>query len=125
MMLFFAGCARDLGLASVSGRVQFKGEDIKEGSIQFFTPGQPPTVAGGAVIRDGKYELPREHGLKPGVYLVRISATERTETPPPKDSPAMPAIRSRERIPDKYNTHSTLKVEIAVGHAGPIDFSLD
>jgi hypothetical protein len=116
------GCGRGDGFGAVSGSVTFQGKPLEEGTIQFYTPDEPPTLAGGAAIVAGKFELPREHGLKPGSYLVRISSTERTEIPA-KGGIAMPGFRTRERIPAKYNTESTLKADIA--QPGPLQFSLD
>jgi hypothetical protein len=118
------GCSGNGGYEAVSGSVTFQGQPLKEGSIQFFTPGEPPTVAGGAAIVDGKYAIPGEHGLKPGSYLVRISSTERTERAS-RDGVAMSGFKIRERLPAKYNSECTLKVEIGAGQRGPVDFTLD
>jgi hypothetical protein len=76
------------------------------------------------MIADGKYTVPKEHGLKPGKYLVRISSTERVPNPNQTES-SMNPFRARERLPAKYNTDSILTVEVRAGEHGPFNFDLD
>lgn len=118
----FVGCARDDGYLPVAGRVQFRGEDLKEGTIQFYYTGEKSAVCAGTSIKAGKYEIPKEHGLKPGTYLVRISATEPVEG---RGTGGMNPFLSRESIPARYNTHSTLTVDVRAGERGTFDFNLE
>jgi hypothetical protein len=122
LILVLAGCAHDDGYQPVSGTIRFKGEPVKLGSIQFYRTGAETGVCGGTGIKDGKYEVPKEHGLKPGTYLVRISATEKVEG---KARDEMNPFLSRETLPAKYNTQSNLTVEVRAGERGQFDFDLD
>lgn len=121
--LFLSGCGSSgNGYQAVTGTVKFQGQPIQEGAIQFCTDSKPPIVHGGAMIRDGKYQLPRDHGLAPGNYLVRITSTERIDNPD-KAKNEMAPFFTRERIPTKYNIKSELKVEVASGK--PTEYNID
>lgn len=118
------GCGRTgSSYQEVTGKVTFQGELIKEGAIQFFTDGAQPAVCGGAMIRDGNYQLPAEHGLNPGCYLVRISSAERIDNPD-KAQAEMSPFWTRERIPAKFNTESKLKIEFQAGQPAQFIFNL-
>jgi hypothetical protein len=101
----------------------FEGKPLDEGTIQLFSPGGLPTPVAGARIVAGKYEIPRDHGVPPGTYLVRISSTEREEIPA-KGNVAMSSFRIRERIASRYNTSSTLSV-VVPATGGSSDFNLE
>src|SRR5262245_31204401 len=64
------------GRMEIAGTVKLKGSPIKDGAIVIFEPlekqetGANVTVTGGS----GAYAIPRSAGLKPGKYLVRITA---------------------------------------------------
>ncbi len=77
----------------------------------------------GALIRDGKYQIPREQGLPIGIYRVEISSLEPTPTPTgaPGSDPAPPA---KERIAAEYNAKSNLKIEITVEKENRFDFQV-
>lgn len=109
---------------AVSGVVTFQGKPIQEGAIQFFTLGDQPVVCGGAMIRDGAYELPRDHGLPPGAYLVRISWPERIPIPEEEQDPMNP-FRTRELIPAKFNTESQLKIDVRSDQPAQFNFDLE
>ncbi|OAI38680.1 hypothetical protein AYO40_01615 [Planctomycetaceae bacterium SCGC AG-212-D15] len=107
----------------VSGLVTFQGEPISDGSIQFLTGDTQLAPVGGSMIRDGEYLLPQDHGLKPGTYVVRISAPQRVPNPHREDEMS-PAFLSRERIPATFNTKSTLRIEVRAGEPSQFDFDL-
>jgi hypothetical protein len=71
----------------------------------------------------GQYEIPREQGLVPGKYRVRITAG--TPTPPiaPGELPGPSGGTSKERIPAKYNVRSD--IEATVTAAGPNTFNYE
>jgi hypothetical protein len=75
------------------------------------------------MIQEGVYEVPKEHGLRPGTYLVRISSTEKD--PNVKGGSALNPVLVRESIPASYNEESKLKVEIVTGGLRQFDFDLD
>lgn len=111
------------GQQAVSGVVTFQGNKIPDGSVQFCTDSTPSVVRGGAMIRDGGYQVPGEHGLTPGNYIVRITSAERIDNPD-KAKNEMSPFFTRERIPAKYNTESQLKIEVRADKPTKFDFDL-
>jgi len=119
-----SGCGGSAnGYQAVSGAVTFQGKPVQDGAIQFCTDGAQRVVCGGAMIRDGKYQLPREHGLKPGSYLVKISSAQRIANPD-KAQAEMNPFRTRELIPAKFNTNSELKIEVRADEPAQFNFDL-
>ncbi len=123
LTLLLSGCNGGDGYEAISGKVTFRGTPLKQGSIQFFSLGEQSIPCAGAMIRDGVYQVPKEHGLKPGTYLVKISSTERD--PNVKGGSTLNPGLVRERIPASYNKESTLKVEIVTGGRRQFDFDLN
>jgi hypothetical protein len=120
-----SGCGgSDDGYQAVSGMVTFQGNLVPEGTIQFFTKGAQPVVCGGAMIRDGAYHLPREHGLAPGSYLVRINSPERIAVPGNVKDEMMAPFQTRDRIPAKFNTDSAINIKILAGTPAQFNFDL-
>ena len=126
---FIAGCggpADELPRQAVGGSVRFKGEPLKEGSIQFqpTSPGEA-TAAGGPIV-DGKYSIARSEGLVPGTYQVIISGIKAeavaTKSEMPGDS--KPAPVAKDPIPVEYNARSKLTAEIKKDAANQFDFDL-
>lgn len=115
------GCSAQDGYREVAGSVTFEGQPVTDGTIQFFNDETKPVMLGGALIRNGDYRLPREHGLKPGRYLVRISWREAYTDAKAK---AAVGVKSRERIPAKYNSETTLKVEVRGSEPAHFNFDL-
>jgi hypothetical protein len=122
--LVVAGCSdADGGRLAVSGTVKFKGETLKAGIISFEPLDNQDTFSG-APIENGRYEIPRPQGLKPGKYRVRVSAgdgvtpaiiagakeKDNAEAAGPGGSTN---IISRELIPPSWNTQSKQEVTIA------------
>ena len=123
------GSRNPLGRRAVSGRVTFAGEPLDQGTISF-EPQQQPGFAGGAVILDGRYDVPADKGLPPGKYLVRIYSTEGGGVTRPAAGPPGPAapgaadgLHQAERIPAEFNDRSTHVVEVAAD--GPNQFDFD
>jgi hypothetical protein len=120
--LVLVGCGKGDGFQSVSGSVTFGGQPIEEGAIQFFTAGPSPYPVAGAMIKEGKYMVPADHGLKPGNYGVRISSTIKAKNTGP--AAEMNPFIAKELIPAHYNTQSTLSIDIAAGANDNADFHL-
>jgi hypothetical protein len=116
------GCAnRDPRLA-VSGTVKFKGERLDQGRIEFHPEGGKGTMSGD-VIQHGRYSIPRDKGLAPATYEVRIFSYD--EKAPKLDAiPGEPGLGFKERIAKKYNVESTLKADVKPGQT-TFDFSVD
>jgi hypothetical protein len=121
--LFLVGCAGDDGYQAISGRVNFKGTPLKQGSIQFCSLGEKSSPCAGAMIQDGTYHVPRDHGLVPGTYLVKISSAEKDETA--KGGSTLNPVLVQERIPPLWNKESTHKVEIVAGGSRQFDFDIE
>src|SRR3954454_15409613 len=69
-----AGCNNDpLGRYAISGTVNVDGAPLASGHISF-QPTDGQATSGGAVVRGGKYTVPREGGLVAGKYRVAINA---------------------------------------------------
>ena len=119
------GCAEAKdphGRQALVGAVVFQGQPLDTGSIKFL-PAETTGLSAGALIRSGKYEIPREQGLVPGTYRVLISALEPTPTPTgaPGSDPAPPA---KERIPDEFNVDTRLTIEVKADQDNRFDFTI-
>lgn len=102
---------------SVSGKVKYAGEAVKTGSLRFDPVGDTPGEVGKAQITNGEYKIPRDAGMKAGKFLVSIYATRETGksvTPAEKleGGSGGPMKEVVQYIPSKYNTKSTLTVEL-------------
>ncbi len=119
------GCGGDPnGPQRVSGRVTFRGEPLDQGVIAFVDPSNS-VQAGGALVRDGKYDIPAEHGLTPGKYQVTISSPSGSSVTPEEYAAGKTAMTSQERIAAKYNSESTLEAEVTAGGTNQFDFEVD
>ena len=109
----------------VSGEVTLDAQPLDDASIQFSSVPGATASASGAVIVDGKYDIPAEHGLLPGTYDVRIFAP----LPLKPDPNAPPGLYSflppEERVPAKYNIHTELKAEVARDSDNRFNFELE
>jgi hypothetical protein len=125
VLLVFAGCGSDpIGRHGVSGTVTVDGAPLAQGNISFQpTEGQP--TMGGAVVKGGKYAVPKDGGLVPGKYRVSINAPVpgtgggAAEGAMPGDPPAAP----KEMIPKSWNTESSHYIEVK--KQGPFVFPLE
>lgn len=113
---FFAvGCSDEgAGRLAVKGTVTFQNTPLDKGNIQFEKVDKENPHRGGATIEAGRFAIPRNQGLKPGTYLVRISAadaTQKEENQAPGDSRQL----AKDRIPPEWNTNSTQKIEVKDG----------
>jgi hypothetical protein len=125
LLLALAGCAADDGRLSVSGEISLQGAPLSHGSIEFLYTGDRKGAAGGAMIKDGKYVVPKEHGLQPGVYRVVITSPPTSETS--TEAPGMGKPRTGpppDRIPAAFNTESEVTVEVKPGQPNVFDFKI-
>lgn len=79
------------------------------------------------IIADGRYAIPKQYGLVPGKYIVRITASRPTGELAATDSflTEDTSLEINEQfLPSKYNTASTLTVEIAGADQVTHDFAL-
>jgi hypothetical protein len=120
-----SGCGAEGKRRALGGSVTFQGQPLDQGSITFLTTVDPPGPVCGALIRAGRYEIPASQGLEPGTYRVAISSPVPGGTRSPAEVAAGASARARERIPPKYNSPSTLTVEITAGGTNRFDFDLE
>jgi hypothetical protein len=72
------GCSRRDGRLAVSGAVTIDDKPLETGSIRFQPVDINKATGSGAIVRNGKYSVPADHGLTPGKYLVTVQASEKT-----------------------------------------------
>jgi hypothetical protein len=125
-LLLAGGCGGGTGRYEISGTVRFRGQPLDEGSI-LFHPVSPDLSGSGAPVRQGKYVVPKSHGLAPGVYEVRITSGERgtdiRKEMDPEQAGGEPYPIAKERLPPRYNAKSELKIEVK--DSGPFTFDFD
>lgn len=126
LALLLAGCgAGDAGRASVSGKVTYDGEPVKQGQIVFEPLGSGRL--GIAQIGDGVFSMPPQQGPTPGKYTVRITA----ERPTGKTTQALASSGGggsvdvyEQFIPAKFNERSELTTEFDEKSDNVRDFDL-
>jgi hypothetical protein len=99
---------------------------VADGVIQFLPASQKEGVAGGAVVKDGKYDIERAKGLVPGEYRVTISSASGGNGGPAGEAPGVVKKEdiAKDSIPEKYNAKSTLTATIKAGATNTFDFPL-
>jgi hypothetical protein len=119
------GCADPLNRQVITGEVNFKGQPVEDGIINF-APLDGQGTGDGAQITKGKYRIPKEKGLSPGKYKVTIyggnGKSGAGDASP--DSPNAGQRQSLERIPPKYNEKSDIIKEVTKGGSNKFDFDI-
>ncbi len=85
LLAALTGCPAANDRRGVTGTVAVDGAPLELGAISFMPEGELGATSSGATVRDGKFELPADRGLRPGRYRVRVlayRATGRTHTDP-------------------------------------------
>jgi hypothetical protein len=124
--------------------VKFNGAPLTQGTIAF----RPLTVLptpGMVSIDGGSYAIPKAQGLVPGAYEVSILSSENQAPAEKGDEPpglstrrqteaidgiqraraqGKPAAAPKQLIPARYNTATTLTVEVKEGTSNSFDFDL-
>jgi len=122
------GCGPSDPRLAISGSVQFAGQPLAAGTIEFAPVGSGGQA--GASINDGRFDIPAARGLPPGDYLVRITAapvslpTAMPPGPPGPESMKKPAAAADE-IPAKYNSETELTVTVAKKSDNEFEFLLE
>lgn len=119
------GCSEQVTRVSLSGTVSFDGEPIEDGQIAFEPLGEGKMEFG--IITKGEYTIPKEFGLVPGKYLVRITGNR----PTGKKAEPSPFLKEgdsleiyEQYIPLEFNTGSKLKVKIEAERELQKDFAI-
>lgn len=123
-----AGCGDSYdGRQAVSGTVTLEGQPLTGGSIQFGPLDGQDTSGGCGLGPDGTFRLDRADGLKPGRYLVRITAGD-GKSPASEEEVAAPGgstnIVSVDRIPPEWNVRSDKQIEVKEGADNTFDFAV-
>ena len=121
--LWAIGCGGDR--AEVSGTVRLGGKPIEEGAINFIPVGETRGPGTGAIIRDGKYHIPRAQGVTPGKNRVELRAFRNTGRKV-QDPTGKRGTTTDERVPAfpaEYNDRSTLTREVKPG-SNTLDFDI-
>jgi hypothetical protein len=127
-----AGCSDSYeGRKEVSGKVTLKGQPIKDGAIVMFEPLDKQDTAGNVTVSGGAgaYSMPRSAGLKPGRYLVRVTAGDGKTAVNPLDpnSPPGPGgtnIISKDLVPPDWNVYSRHEISVTADGQNKFDFEI-
>ncbi|VTR99828.1 Uncharacterized protein OS=Pirellula staleyi (strain ATCC 27377 / DSM 6068 / ICPB 4128) GN=Psta_2736 PE=4 SV=1 [Gemmata massiliana] len=130
LIVFSTGCSDPYaGRKEISGAVKFKGQSLKEGTVSFEPLDGQPTRATALLLSAGEFTIPRQTGLMPGRYLLRVSAGDGKTAVNPIDADKPPGpggganIISKELIPADWNVKS--KQERTVAADGPNRFEIE
>lgn len=121
LALVVAGCSGDsLTYYTVTGKVTYDSEPVKNGSI-IFTPGFDPELPPvGGTIEDGKYTLK----AYPGQFKVKITASRPNPAKTIKTPGGQDVLFNDQYIPAKYNEKTELTVDVDDGDPNTLDFEL-
>lgn len=124
--LFLAGCGGTSGTPApervvVTGAVKFKGDSVKTGQISFL-PQKGPVAMG--PISEGTYRIDSKGGVPVGSCKVEILGYEETGKEIIVGAGGKKEKETKQIIPAKYNTKSTLMVKIEAGNENTHDFDL-
>jgi hypothetical protein len=113
LLAFCLGCGRSAGdFCPLAGTVKYQGQPLDNATITFMTENGP---AGGALIKRGQFNIPAEHGLKPGKYRAVISSLSPGKLVTPEEyAKGVPLSTAKELLPAEYNAKSTLTVDVAL-----------
>ncbi len=121
-----AGCSDKYGgRMEVQGEVKLQGQPLKDGLIRF-VPLDGQDTPGGGTIQNGAYKIPRANGLKPGKYLVQLTAGD-GKTPNEEEAGGPGGstnIVSVDQIPDDWNVRSKQQVEVKSSGINRFDFDV-
>lgn len=126
--LHLAGCAPGTGgRVEVSGQVTFDGQPIENGSIALVPLDLAQGKSVGGTISGGTYLIPAAQGPLPGKYRVEIKALRKTGRKITTDMhPGGDNLvdQVEQFIPPRYNTRSTLTVEVKDRPKNELQFPL-
>lgn len=118
--VFVTGCGPSTDRRGISGKVTLDGAPLNGGSIRFAST--ETKTSGGAMVNDGRYEIPREKGLLAGKYRVELNAPD-DSVPPVTAGGSGGGLAAPERIPPEYNINSTHTIDVTVD--GDNEFNFD
>jgi hypothetical protein len=110
-LVIATGCSSEAKRYRVFGKVTYKGEPVKAGSISFGSDDPKASSASGA-ITDGKYDIASASGLTPGKYKVIVTYPDPKAPKPREDQMPGDVVAARELLPEKYNAKTELSADI-------------
>ncbi|MCA9249222.1 MAG: hypothetical protein KDA42_19000 [Planctomycetales bacterium] len=125
LLALAAGCGESTDRLHLHGEITYRGQPLEQGHITFLTTGPSSGPVCGAVIRDGKFDIPTAKGLKPGAYRVAISSPGGEAPQTPEEIAAGASARALEMLPPKYNGETTLTAEVTAAGPNQFDFHLE
>jgi hypothetical protein len=114
VLVLCVGCSSGTVTYSTSGTVTLDGVPVSKGHITFY-PADKSGDASSGKIEDGKYSLKTSAGAK------RVEIIANRPVPAKTDALGMPLVE--QYIPEKYNTKSTITIEVSAQHTNH-DFPL-
>jgi hypothetical protein len=128
-VLLAGGCGNAAGRQAISGKVTLKGVPLDEGVIEFHPQGDSPVALAtkaAALIKDGRYQIPRDKGLVPGKYKVVLTSGDKKVPDLPPDTPPGPVktVLSKERIPAAYNVNTNQFVHVTKEGPNQFDYAI-
>lgn len=116
------------GRENVSGVIKLNGTPLeKSAAIRFAPVSGSSKDGGGGPIYDGKYLLTGNNGVKPGKYIVRITATTMFDTKtsaPATSSTGDFDMVSVPLIPPEFNDESKLEFEVVAGKRNVFNYDV-
>lgn len=112
-VVLVCGCGRGgIPRGGIEGKVSFDGTPVEQGTISFIPTEGTKGPATYATIANGRYAIAaKDHGPIVGKHRVKIEAfRDMGQKHPEKGVPLLEQV-----IPDKFNTATTLVVEITEG----------
>jgi len=109
-----AGCPRSAPV-SIKGQVTLDGQPVGPGSISFLPEPGTDSRKASVAIEEGRYGVPADRGPSPGSFKVEINWARKTGRKVPSADPGIMMDETREAVPSKYNSQTTLTVEIKSG----------
>ena len=118
VLLMQFGCGPNpSNIASVAGEVKLDGKLLEQGSIQFLPmQGVEGSITNGEIVK-GRYRISGKAGPTIGWNRVEIRAVRKTGKMVPMPFPSRGKMIEEqiEAIPPRFNSASTLKVEVKPG----------
>ncbi|MEM7313333.1 MAG: hypothetical protein AAF497_09300 [Planctomycetota bacterium] len=123
ILMLVCGCGGPTdGRVGISGNVTLDGNPLESGDISLTPLGPGPTTAGR--IENGEFKIPAEKGPKPGKYRVSIESFVEEAAKNTGGPDEFQGTSARQILPDKYNSASTLEMDVKEGRNDPFTFNL-
>ena len=115
LALCAAGCGKGGDQQSdVAGDVTYDGQPVGAGAVSF-EPSTPTASPGTFTIHDGKFAAAAGASLKPGKYLVRVTAPDLSKMKSGTTDDPHAQVQFVPLLPEAWNVQSKLTVELKPG----------